>query len=199
MSIYFHGSFGLNRGRMAGIMRAAMENPRAKDAELASPFGYQAPFASKYRSWLHKTGIVERGLPFRPTQMGEVIWKYDPTFESLVTMAFMHHALAEPHGAPAWRYFVREFLPSHESFTRDDLVDGLLKNLRHSSENASGPGSQQVQVISRKLLECYTRDFALSELGTVRSQKNGFLRVEAAVPGPWQTVAQLEFAYKGRS
>ena len=59
MTVLFHGNFALNRERMAGVLRASLSNPKLKDAELAKPFGYGAPFGALYRSWLHKTGMTK--------------------------------------------------------------------------------------------------------------------------------------------
>jgi hypothetical protein len=196
MSLLFHGSFGLHRARMAGILKAGLENPSANDADLARPFEYRAPFAAKYRSWLHKTGIAEQGLPLRLTQLGEVAWKLDPNFESQVTMAFMHHQLTgEPGRAEAWYFFCRQFLPQHRDFTREDVLTALAENLRVRSERRPGSAIRQTGLIVRKLLECYTQDYALGGLGILQSKKNRYLRLDVNLPCPWQTEAELELAY----
>jgi len=61
MAVYFHGSFGLNRSYMAGMLKLALGDPGLRDKELAQPFGYGAPFSAKYRSWLNKAGLAEMG------------------------------------------------------------------------------------------------------------------------------------------
>ena len=63
MTVYFHGSFGLNRERMAGILRLGLKNSDFRDQEIAEPFGYNSPFTARYRSWLHKTGLIELKYP----------------------------------------------------------------------------------------------------------------------------------------
>ncbi|MBU1417835.1 MAG: hypothetical protein KKI15_05070 [Proteobacteria bacterium] len=50
MTVYFHGSFGLNRERMAGILRLGLKNSDFRDQKLAEPFGYNSPFTARYRS-----------------------------------------------------------------------------------------------------------------------------------------------------
>ena len=80
MSVLFHGNFGLNRSYMSGILTNSIKNPTLKDRELAKPFGYGAPFAARYRSWLHKCGVTEMGLPIKLTPMGEVVVRNDPDF-----------------------------------------------------------------------------------------------------------------------
>ena len=57
MTVYFHGSFGLNRNRMSGILQIALGDSDLRDQEIAERFGFNAPFTARYRSWLHKTGM----------------------------------------------------------------------------------------------------------------------------------------------
>ena len=90
MSVYFHGSFGLNRHNMAALLKNALINPDLRDKELAMPFGYGAPFAEKTRSWLHKTGIAELGFPVRLTAEGKQVWEKDTNIELEQTQWFMH-------------------------------------------------------------------------------------------------------------
>ena len=76
MTVYFHGSFGLNREYMAGVLQGALAKPKISDKELAKPFGYGAPFSQRYRSWLHKTGITELGLPLDPDNLTHLFKKF---------------------------------------------------------------------------------------------------------------------------
>lgn len=162
MAVLFHGSFGLHRERMAGMMKAALKDSKIDDKTLAKPFGYGAPFSSRYRSWLHKTGLCEMGLPLKLTEMGEVVWKNDPKFATKATQIFLHHELTtEPERAESWHYFAKEYLPNVKQFTRADLEAGLVEKLRYHSEQHFGPGGSLVPVIARKIVECYTSDFAL--------------------------------------
>ena len=59
MSVYFHSSFGLNRKFMAGVLSDSINNPTKDPKEVAKPFGYNAPFTPRYKSWLQKCGIVK--------------------------------------------------------------------------------------------------------------------------------------------
>jgi len=58
MTVYFHGSFGLNREYMAGVLATSLNKPSASGDEIAEPFRYKAPFTGRYKSWLHKTGLT---------------------------------------------------------------------------------------------------------------------------------------------
>ncbi|CAB5161349.1 hypothetical protein D3OALGA1CA_5072 [Olavius algarvensis associated proteobacterium Delta 3] len=197
MTVYFHGSFGLNRKRMAGIIGSALKNSKLRDQELAEPFGYNAPFTARYRSWLHKTGMIELRYPIRLTELGKVVYENDPKMDSLTTQWFLHHELTtDPDRAEAWHYFVREFLPQNKNFTKEDLLAGLTEKLRAHSEQHFGPGSQLNKVILRKILECYTKNEALGELKIITEQKGVFVfNNKVKKKGPWRSTNQLSNAY----
>jgi hypothetical protein len=200
MTVYFHGNFGLNRPYMAGILKRALKNPVMKDGDLAEPFGYKAPFAAKYRTWLHKTGIARLGLPLKLTPMGEVVWRHDPDLESLTTQWFMHHELTtDPIRAETWYFFIHEFLPEHETFTRDDLEKALVMKLSSHSEKHFGVGSKMTPIIARKLIECYLEPTALAATGLlIREASDSFRSLSAEATGPWHTTDELTKTYTSR-
>jgi hypothetical protein len=196
MSVLFHGSFGLNREYMAGLLDEAIKNPKKKDKELAKKFAYGAPFGQRYRSWLHKCGVTEMGLPMKLTPMGEVVRQYDPKFESLTTQWFLHHELVtDPERSEAWHFFVLEFLPEHEEFTKEDLLNGLTEKLRWHSEMHFGPGSKLNKTILRRIIEVYTGEAGLGALGLIEARGSGFVRRSPKVLGPWKSPEALAKAY----
>ena len=114
MTVFFHGNFGLDRARMAQILDLALANPEYTDRELAKPFGYGAPFASIYRSWLHKTGLSNLRRPVTLTDLGKVVLKHDKNLSAKPTLWFMHHQLSyTPVRAEAWHYFIHNFRAVH--------------------------------------------------------------------------------------
>ena len=198
MTVYFHGNFGLNRERMARILYEALRNPEARDKDLSKPFGYNAPFTARYRSWLHKTGMVKLGYPVRLTEMGEVVYKNDPGLKSLTTQWFLHYELTEDQDrAEAWHYFFHEFLPANNSFTKKDLLSGLTDKLRAHSEQHFGLGSKLNKVILRKVLECYTSDEALGGLKLI-TEKSGIYAFNNKIQkrGPWSSIEQISKDYQ---
>ena len=197
MTVLFHGSFGLNRAYMSGIMKSAMANPKYKDRQLASPFKYGAPFASRYRSWLHKCGMTELGLPMKLTPMGKIVYKKDPALKTITSQWFLHHELVtDPERAEAWHFFVKEFLPQNTSFTKERLLMGLMEKLRIHSEQHFGPGSTLNKTILRKIIEVYTEEHGLGQLGIIKSEGDRFVTLNPKSKGPWRTTASLEKAYK---
>ena len=198
MTVFFHGNFGLHRERMAKLAKAASENPALGDDELAVPFGYGAPFAATYRSWLHKTGIAERGRPFRLTDYGEIALEHDPSFSAPTTMWQMHHELtSDPERAETWHFFMEEFRPDHAEFSKAELTNGLMAKLRSHSEKHFGPMSKMNPIIVRKLIECYTAPTALDDLGLLRSVgKDRYVFGSIDTVGPWGTPSALQAAYR---
>jgi hypothetical protein len=196
MTVLFHGNFGLNRHYMSGVLELSLKNPQLKDKELAEPFGYGAPFAGRYRSWLHKCGISEMGLPMKLTEKGQVVVKHDTDFKSLITQWFLHQELVtDPERSEAWHFFAKEFLPRHKSFSKEQLLMGLMDKLRSHSEQHFGPGSKLNVTIRNKILEAYTGDEGLGKLGLIKAEDGKYTRQEMKPLGPWKTANALEKAY----
>ena len=196
MTVLFHGNFGLNRQRMAGILSSGLNDSNLKDKDLAKPFGYGAPFSARYRSWLHKCGLAELGLPLRLTPMGEMVFRNDPKLESLTTQWFLHHQLvSDPLRAEAWHFFAKEFLPRFDAFTKDQLLMGLMEKLRSHSEEHFGPGSTLNKTIMKKIIEAYTDEKGLGQLGLIKFENDQFIRRKPKQLGPWKTAASLQTAY----
>ena len=193
MTVYFHGSFGLNRQYMAGILRDGLKRPAKSPSELAQPFGYKAPFANRYKSWLHKTGLIRTESPIRLTELGEIVYDQDPQLRSLVSMWFMHHSLsADPENAEVWHWFNADFLPQNELFSKSDLEIGVAKQLMPHDKRHFAIGSTMTRVIVRKLIDCYISSDALGELEIFSVlSKDQFQREASKKLGPWRTQQML--------
>jgi hypothetical protein len=198
MTVYFHGSFGLNREYMAGVLAASLKKPQSSGDEIAAPFGYKAPFTGRYKSWLHKTGITTKGRTTTLTPMGEVIWEMDPKLQSLITQWFMHHELCtDPERAEAWHYFMYEFLPKHRTFTTSNLEDGLAMKLMPHHSTHFGKGSSMIKVIARKIIQCYTQPDALGDLGIISDSGGGLYKMQNIDQlGRWPSPNSLKAAYQ---
>ncbi|MCX2982879.1 DUF4007 family protein [Halieaceae bacterium IMCC14734] len=181
---------------MAGLIDRALKTPNLKDKDLAKPFGYGPPFAATYRSWLHKTGLAEQGLPLVLTPMGRIVIDKDPELESITSLWFLHHELVtDEERAEAWHYFALEFLPKHSTFSKNDLLEGLAKKLGPHSMKHFGPGSKLNQQIARKILQVYTEPAALGELGLIEQKGDEYKRLRPKTHGPWKTAESLKKAY----
>ena len=194
MSVLFHGSFGLYRDRLAKILKAGLNGPSLNDKQLAEPLGYGAPFAAKYRSWLHKTGLANQKLPLQLTEMGRVVFEQDPELSQETSILFLHHELTQTDRAFAWHYFAHEFLPQHNSFSREDLVTAVSSTIE-SRSLGSGKPDKMAGIIARKLLECYTEDYSLGSLRILQKDGSRFRTGELTISGPWASTSELKAAY----
>ena len=138
------------------------------------------------------------GLPMKLSEMGQVLIDKDPSFNTLITQWFLHHELTgDAERAEPWHYFANDFLPKHKEFTRKELLDGLTGVLRYHSEQHFGPDSKLNKVIMRKIIECYTEDYALGGLGMLSIDGDKLVRNDKVKPkGPWKKAAALAIAYK---
>ena len=196
MAVFFHGNFGLDRHRMARLLKVGLENSSFRDKDLAASFGYGAPFASAYRSWLHKTGLIELRFPLTLTPSGQVIWKKDPALSAEATLKFMQQELTDKsQRAEAWYFFAGEFRDAHPQFTKDDLTRALIMTLSAHDATHFGPKSKMIPIIVRKLLECYTSESALGSLGVLEIKENGVFEFTDILPLPkFNTPIELEAA-----
>ena len=176
---------------MSGVLAALISRPGASPAEVASNFGYGAPFTGKYKSWLQKTSLLA-GKKLTP--YGEVIVKHDPQLNSIVSQWFMHHQLIKnPTDAEAWYFFIQEFLPANPVFTREKLETDLgMKLMSHSVKHFS-KGRPMNRVISKKLIDCYLLEEALGGLGMLKQSKEKEFTVQSSSKsmGPWDTPEAL--------
>ena len=159
---------------MSRVLDGALKHPAHRDKELAEPFGYGSPFASAYRSWLHKSGVIELRFPITLTRFGEILREKDPGFSKVPTLWFFHEQLtSDPDRAEAWHFFMREFRSMGTRFSAADLRNGLVMKLSAHDAKHFGPQSKMIPVIARKLVECYTTDVGLGPLGLVKSRSDG--------------------------
>lgn len=197
MTVFFHGNFGLDRPRMAQLLELALAKPKYGDKDLAKPFGYGAPFASTYRSWLHKSGLTNLRRPVGLTNLGEVVLQHDQNLSAIPTLWFMHHQLTTyPDRAEAWNFFIHEFRPANRSFSKEDLRAGLIKRLSPHHMKHFGEGSTMIPIIVRKIIECYTSPKALGHLGLLTKDNFGnYLFPNIEIPSICEDVSALTASY----
>ena len=197
MTVYFHGNFGLNREYMAGVLKASLQNPGATGDDIAAPFGYKAPFTARYKSWLNKTGLITSNKVVELTPFGEVVWQEDPNLHSTITQWFLHNELtSHPERAEAWQYFANDFMPLHKSFSIADLRKGLSMKLMPHDSKHFGKDAPMIKVIARKMVQCYTEDVGLGQLGFLKETSGSCYQVSSPKQlGPWPTAQKLKDAY----
>ncbi len=182
---------------MSLLLAEGLEHPEFRDKDLAKQFGYGAPFASAYRSWLHKAGIVELRFPITLTELGAVVQRMDPKFDKEPTLWLLHQELVtDPERAEAWNFFMGEFRAAHPQFSKEELRAALAMKLSAHDAKHFGPKSKMIPIIARKLLECYTSAQALGGLGLLNQRDSGWYEFSEPVTSQaFSSVAELEVAY----
>ncbi|WP_088893786.1 DUF4007 family protein [Leptolyngbya ohadii] len=102
--------------------------------------------------------INEKGL----TPEGTIVATRDPYLETVVTDWFIHFHLSVSDWS-MWRYFIYEFLPNHQSFTQNALLEELILTFAEESSN-------QLKKSVRLLLRTYLDPQSIA--------KNSFLKRE---------------------
>ena len=77
-----------------------------------------------------------------------------------------------------------------------DGAMGLMGKLRSHSEQHFGPGSMLNKTIAKKIIEVYTEDKGLGQLGLIKAEGGDFSRSKPISLGPWKTPEDLAKAYK---
>ncbi len=75
-------------------------------------------------------------------------------------------------------------------------MEGLTEKLRPHSEKHFGPGIKLNRTIVRKIIEVYTGDAGLGQLGLIALRREQFARLNPVVQGPWKTPVLLARAYE---
>ena len=103
--------------------------------------------------------------------------------------------VTDPERSEAWHFFATEFLVTNSRFSKDELVNALTDKLRYHSEQHFGPGSKLNPQIARKIIQVYTEDSGLGQLGLIRKEGKELVCLQATTAGPWKTPKQLAAAY----
>ena len=186
MSVYFHANFNLNTERLSKVLKYLIEEPNLNDDQIASKFGYKAPFTKRYKSWLKKCGILENSTKVKLTDYGEVIFKKDPNLKQNLTRWFMHSELTNSEeNAEAWNFVYHSYLPKKKSFSKQEISDAIAMKLMPHDPGHFGKNAPMIKVITKVLIESYTSDLAFGPLQIVSSKNGQFETNSIKCPYKW--------------
>ncbi|MFM7450454.1 MAG: DUF4007 family protein, partial [Leptolyngbyaceae cyanobacterium] len=99
------------------------------------------------KQWAIAANLInQQGL----TAEGRVVAAKDPYLEATVTAWLIHFNLSTASQPSLWRYLVFDFLPKHQTFTQDELINHCLENFpRESPENLK----KQVRLILKTYID----------------------------------------------
>ncbi|HSR67364.1 MAG TPA: DUF4007 family protein [Acidobacteriota bacterium] len=197
MAVFFHGNYGMHRGRMARMVGRLRRFPEATHREIGEFFGYSQAYSARYRSWLHKCGMVLPGRPFELTEWGRVVVEHDRALESQATQWFLHWELVtHPTRAQVWHRFWHDFLDDRSFFQEPQLLRYIADFLRGLSEEEPPGDDRMARSVLNKLIESYTAPQALGQLGLVVTDGDRFLKGAPHIRGPWKTPEEWVAEYE---
>lgn len=196
MSVYFHSSFNLNLERLAGVLKYIITQPELGDEQIATQFGYRAPFTKRYKSWLKKCGILENSLKVKLTEYGKIIYENDSELIKEISLWYMHSFLTHSEdNAEVWNYFYYYFLPKNKSFTKEELSEGLSMKLMVHNPSHFKKNAPMIKVITKVLVDSYTSTTAFGPLEILKFKNGRFFQVEKESPYNWTNVESFAKLY----
>jgi hypothetical protein len=193
MSLTFQRSFKLELDNVAKILEAAVEIPFASRHEIADytsiPIGRNEIHGKVDPTILYASyggliqTITENSRRKRePTNFGRIVYDNDKRLRNTVTRWAIHYFLSDSSkGAPAWSFFIHEFLPFNDSFTKEDLNKAIQSKFTELS-------SRYVDENERTILQCYSEPTAFGKLKIIESyEKEKYLRGNASYPNAYMT------------
>ena len=93
---------------------------RIPQPELASAVGVADRKVENLGSLANAFGLIFKGS-YKPTLLGSLIQKYDPFFDDLGTLWFLHYVISAEPRYIIWNRIVNNFLPLQPHFSRDQL------------------------------------------------------------------------------
>jgi len=138
-----HETFHIRKGWLYKGLKNIEVNKKIfseKDGKATDTFGMGVSMIKALRYWLQAVGLTteqREGTTFqKPTEMGELINRYDKYMEETGTICLLHYKLASNRSlATAWYYFFNRF-NMHE-FTKDDFTNSLTTHLQFIEETAA--------------------------------------------------------------
>ena len=143
MKFRAHDTFFIRKGWLSKGMRCVANKPDvfvARDENPMDVLGIGANMVKALRYWLQAVGLTtepDKGKRTQSfTELGKLIYEYDPYIEELGTLYLLQYRLAtQKEEATAWYFFFNEFTMSE--FSREDFVIALQKYIKmHDEENA---------------------------------------------------------------
>jgi hypothetical protein len=125
MSVGFAKTFKLERSILSKGLLGFQDNPKLSAQEQMTRMGVGNIKAKGYTGWLKQTGLRDNSSGTL-TALAQTILKFDPYLEDYGTQCVLHYQLCHrggQAGASVWFNLFNRFLPSHATFSRDQLSD----------------------------------------------------------------------------
>ena len=142
MKFRAHDTFFIRKGWLAKGLRHVKKSPDVFVSRTENPMdalGIGANMVKALRYWLQAVGLTQEPVAGKRTQnfteLGNLIYQFDPYFEENGTLWLLQYRLASNKDlATAWYFFFNEF--SMQEFTKNNFVTAL-KNFVEMQDNST--------------------------------------------------------------
>lgn len=161
----------LELDQLARLLNASCSDTRGKipQPDLASAVGVPDRKVENLASLANALGLIQ-SKTYKPTMLGSLVQKYDPFFDDLGTLWYLHYSISSEPRYIVWSRIVNNFIPRQQRFTRDQ-VRASLDDLREwfSEETVKKHILKEVNTF----LDAYTEQ-AFSRLAFIRKDGEGY-------------------------
>ncbi len=104
---------------LARILNAVCQDQRERipQVELAAAIGFTERHVKHLCGIAHALGLTER-VTYKPTPLGRLVQKYDPFFDDVGTLWFLHYIISSNPYNLVWNRLVTVILPARRNITR---------------------------------------------------------------------------------
>lgn len=124
MSIGFSITFNLDRRILSKTLRSFKKDPYLNERSLMSEIGVGITKAKAYIQWVRMIGLRDNKKR-KLTKLTELLLKYDPYLNSLISQWIIHYQLAQNKDAEVWYHLTNTFLPNKISFSYKEALNSL--------------------------------------------------------------------------
>lgn len=165
MSIGFSLTFNFNRRILSKTLRSFKRDPNLNERSLMSKIGVGITKAKAYIQWVRMVGLRDNKKR-KLTKLAELLLKYDPYLNSLISQWIIHYQLAQNEKAEVWYHLTNTFLPNRTSFSYEEALNSL--KIYEIGKNSQ----KHLKADIRIYLKALTSDDGLGEINFLKILKN---------------------------
>jgi hypothetical protein len=163
--------YNLELDQLARLLSAVCGDQRGKipQPDLASAVGVAERKVENLASLANALGLIQK-VTYKPTVIGILVQRYDPYFDDIGTLWFLHYSISSDPRFIIWNRIINVFLPRQLRFTRDQVRSSLADLREWFSEDTI---KKHVLKEINTFLDAYTEQ-AFSRLAFIRKDGEGY-------------------------
>ncbi len=161
----------LELDQLARLLSASVNDKRAKipQSDLGAAVGVPGRKVENLASLANALGLIQK-VTYKPTALGEIVLKFDPFFDDIGTLWFIHYFISSEPRNIIWNRIINHTLPQQMRFTRDQIRLSLEDLREWFSEDTI---KKHILKEINTFLDAYTEQ-AFSRLAFLRKDGEGY-------------------------